>query len=251
MTTLTPFHYRHGTSRLHALDARFKIVLLIMFSLSILKASVAGLLGLTLLTICLLAHLRIPLMALLSELRYFMILLAIIFIFRIISTQGDPLFQTSWVAISRPGVLDGGLVCWRLLMVVLMGFVFVSTTRIATIRWSVQWLLAPVPLVPERRLATMMGLIVRFIPVIFQKAHTISDAQKARCVACRKSPFYRLKVLTLPLMRGVFQDADKLAMAMMARCYDEDQTLPPPQTRPNDWLALGAGGLFCFLLFVI
>jgi len=52
-------------------------------------------------------------------------------------------------------------------------------------------------------------------------------------------------------MRGVFQDADKLAMAMVARCYDENQSVETPAARKSDWLVLASGGLFCFLLQVI
>ena len=55
----------------------------------------------------------------------------------------------------------------------------------------------------------------------------------------------------MPLMRGVFQDADKLAMAMVARCYDEDLPAETPAARKNDWKILVCGGLFCFLLQII
>ncbi len=143
------------------------------------------------------------------------------------------------------------MVCWRLLMVVLLGFLFISSTRISAVKWSVQKLLSPVPFIPEKRMATMMGLIVRFIPVIFQKTRDVSEAQKARCVELRKNPLYRLETFTMPLMRGVFQDADKLAMAMVARCYDENQPVENKGAKKKDWLVLTTGGLFCLLLLII
>jgi len=187
MTTLTPFHYRHGNSLLHVLDARFKIVLMVMFSLSLLHASPLGLFGLTLLMALLFLYTRVPITAVLAELRYFFILLVIVFVFRLISTKGDPLFRLSWIVLSKQGLMEGAMVCWRLLMVVLLGFLFITSTRLSTIKWSVQKLLSPVPFIPEKRMATMMGLIVRFIPVIFQKTRNITDAQKARCVEYRKN----------------------------------------------------------------
>ena len=55
----------------------------------------------------------------------------------------------------------------------------------------------------------------------------------------------------MPLMRGVFQDADKLAMAMIARCYHENRPLETLAIRKKDWLALAFGGLFCILLQII
>ena len=251
MTSLTPFHYRPGTSFLHDLDARFKIILLVMLSLATLNTSVLSLVCLTLLMVFLMTRVTVSFMDLFTELRYFLILLLIVFILRLIATPGDPLFQVFGITLSRQGMLDGLMVCWRLLMVVLMGFVFISSTRISSIKSAVERLLAPLPLIPEKRLATMMGLIVRFIPVIFQKAHAVSEAQKARCVDNRKNPLYRLESLTMPLMRGVFQDADKLAMAMTARCYDENQPIALRKARKNDWLVLTAGGLFGLLLLII
>lgn len=251
MATLTPFHYRHGDSILHVLDARFKIVLMVMFSLSILDASFPGLFGLTLLLALLFLHARIPITSVIADLRYFFILLLVVFILRLISTEGDLLVKMPWITISKQGLMEGTMVCWRLLIVVLLGFLFISSTRISAIKKSVQRLLAPVPFIPEKRMATMMGLIVRFIPVIFQKTRDISDAQKARCVELRKNPLYRVEAFVMPLMRGVFQDADKLAMAMVARCYDENQSVETPAARKSDWLVLASGGLFCFLLQVI
>jgi len=251
MTTLTPFHYRHGNSILHVLDARFKIMLMVMFSLSLLQASPLGLFGLTLLLALLFLHIRVPITSVIAELRYFFILLLVVFTLRLISTNGDPLVTVMWISLSKQGVMEGAMVCWRLLMVVLLGFLFISTTRISAIKTSVQRLLAPVPFIPEKRLATMMGLVVRFIPVIFQKARDISQAQKARCVELKKNPLYRLESFVMPLMRGVFQDADKLAMAMIARCYHENQPLETLAARKKDWLALAFGGLFFILLQII
>jgi len=251
MATLTPFYYRHGNSLLHVLDARFKIVLMVMFSLSLLHASPLGLFGLTLLMTLLFLHTRITITSVFSELRYFFILLVIVFVFRLMSTKGDPLFNMSWIVLSKQGLMEGAMVCWRLLMVVLLGFLFISSTRISAVKWSVQKLLSPVPFIPEKRMATMMGLIVRFIPVIFQKIRDISEAQKARCVEYRKNPLFRLQTFAMPLMRGVFQDADKLAMAMVARCYDENQPVENKTAKKTDWLALTTGGLFCLLLLSI
>jgi len=251
MATLTPFHYRHGDSILHVLDARFKIVLMVMFSLSILDATFPGLSGLTLLLTILFLHARIPITSVIAELRYFFVLLLVVFILRLISTEGDALVKVPWITISKQGLIEGSLICWRLLTVVLLGFLFISSTRISAIKKSVQRLLTHVPFIPEKRMATMMGLIIRFIPVIFQKTRDISEAQKARCVELRKNPLYRLQTFVMPLMRGVFQDADKLAMAMIARCYDEDQPAETPAARKSDWLVLVSGGLCCVCIIII
>jgi len=251
MTNLTPFHYRDGNTLLHSLDARFKIILLILMSLATLKTAVLALASLTALIGLSIAIIRVPILSLIRELRYFFFLLLIVFSIRMVATPGDPLFQVFKITPTKQGMLHGLLVCWRLLLVVLMGLVFVSSTRISAIKSAVERLLAPIPLVPEKRVATMMGLIVRFIPVIFQKAQDVGEAQKARCVTNRKNPFYRLQVLSMPLLRGIFQDADKLAIAMTARCYDENQAITPKKIPKSDWLLFGSGLFFWSVLMLI
>lgn len=224
---------------------------MVLLSLSILSTSLSGLFLLSLLYTFIFLHLRLPFLSLIRQLRFFFLLLVIVFILRTVSIPGDELIRIFGITMTVEGLHDGFLVCWRLFLVVLVSFIFVATSRISSIKYAVQKLLTPIPFIPAKRLSTMMGLIVRFIPVIFQKARNVADAQKARCVELRKNPLYRLENLCMPLMRGVFQDADKLAMAMMARCYDEKQQLTALPIKKIDWIVSVAGGLFCLMLFFL
>jgi biotin transport system permease protein len=70
----------------------------------------------------------------------------------------------------------------------------------------------------------MIGLIMRFVPVILDQAKETSKAQRVRGVENRKNPVYRLIKLAIPLIRRTFESADKLAVAMEARCYSENRT---------------------------
>ena len=147
--------------------------------------------------------------------------------------------------IGKQGLVEGAIVCWRFLLVVALGLVFISTTRVSEIKRSVAWFFQPVPGVPEKRVATMLGLIVRFIPVIFKKAGEVTMAQHARCIGSRKNPFFRLKIFTIPLLRSVFRDAGNLAMAMEARCYSEHGAIHVAAASRNDWILLIAGSSLC------
>ena len=71
-------------------------------------------------------HTRIPILSVFAELRYFFVLLLVVFILRLISTKGDPLFNMPWIILSKQGLMEGAMVCWRLFMVVLLGFLFIS-----------------------------------------------------------------------------------------------------------------------------
>ena len=239
MAELTVFSFQRGTSLLHKLDARFKIVFLILISLTSLSGGYAGLGILTCLLTTLIFNSRLPLKSGLKELRFFLILMLLILIARMLTIPGPALIKINSYAITRPGLVSGALICWRLVIIALMGFLFVFTTPPSEIKAAVQWFLKPFGFIPGRRVATMMGLIARFVPVILDQARETVEAQRARCAENRRNPLGRLTRLGIPLIRRTFSQADKLATAMEARCYVENRTDPDLSAKPSDWLALG------------
>ncbi len=239
MAELTVFSFQRGTTLLHKLDARFKIVFLILISLTSLSGGFAGVGILTCLLTTLIFHSRLPVKSGLKELRFFLVLMLLILIARMLTTPGAALIKINSVAITRPGLVAGVLICWRLTIIALMGFLFVFTTPPSEIKAAVQWFLKPFAFIPGRRIAAMMGLIARFVPVILNQARETVEAQRARCVENRRNPMDRLIRLGIPLIRRTFSQADKLAIAMEARCYVENRTDPQLTVKRSDWLALG------------
>lgn len=244
MAELTSFSYQAGDSLLHRIDVRFKILFVILISLICLNLYFPGLAILTSLLLGLILHARLSLISGLKELRYFLILLCFIFVARVLSTDGTSLIDLRLSSVSIQGFHNGILVCCRLTIIVILGFAFISTTRPATIKAAVQWFLKPVPFIPEKKVALMMGLILRFVPVIFHQAGEIAEAQKARGVENRKNPVYRLTKLAFPLLRRTFERADNLVAAMEARAYTENRTDPELVFHKRDWISLIA---VCFL----
>ena len=250
MAELIALGFRQGTSFLHRLDVRFKLIFLVLVSLSSLKTQVAGLSILSLVLLLAIIHVRVPFGSVLRDLRYVLILLVFIFVTRALSTSGSPIFEFKIVSVTREGIHAGALVCWRLLIVILTGLIFVLTTRPSEVKGAVAWMLRPFPFVPSQRIATMMGLIVRFMPVVFQEAKETLDAQRARGVENRKNPVYRLVKLGIPVLRRTFERADKLALAMEARCYSENRTEPPLASGIKDWIALFALVFLCAIIIM-
>lgn len=250
MPELTPFSYRAGTSALHRLDVRFKLVCLIFISLASLKAYFMPLFLLNLLALLLLLHIRVSLLSVLKEIRYFFILLLFVFTARALSTPGTPVLESAILTVTREGIHDGLLVCWRLLLIVLFGLSLVSSTRPSEIKAGVEWFLNPFPFIPAKRAGTMLGLMMRFIPVILNQAKETADAQRARGIENRKNPVYRLIKFGIPLMRRTFEDADKLIIAMEARLYSENRTGPALSSKKGDWLALLLVIAVCSLILI-
>lgn len=239
MAELTAFGYHPGGSFLHELDVRFKLIFMALITLAGLKAKIPALSILSLVMAMIMLGARLSLKSIFKELRYFFILLLFVFIARALTTPGLPEYKISIISVSGPGLYEGFLVCWRLLLIVLLGSTLVATTRPSEIRAAVVWFLRPFPFIPGQRIATMMGLIIRFVPLIFDQAKETAEAQRARAVENRKNPVYRLVKLGLPLIRRTFLSADNLVVAMEARCYSENRTGPLLSSRPRDWAALG------------
>jgi energy-coupling factor transporter transmembrane protein EcfT len=245
MGELTTIGFHPGRSLLHRLDPRTKQALLMGVSV----VSVWGQLPFLLIwSITLFAFFRatnLKILQLIREIRYFLFLLVLVFVMRAVS------LDDRWMpGISLRAATEGLLVCWRLLLVVLLGILLMATTRIAHIRAALVWFMTPIPWVDEKMSATMVGLVVRFLPVILFQASEISDAQRARGIERRKNPFARLMKFSIPLFRRVFLSADELTAAMQARCYNEQRTLPDLNFARHDGLALVTGVLLCLTVLI-
>jgi len=238
MAELTSFGYIAGHSVLHRLDARFKIIAVILLSLVSLNGYFGELAVLTVILLGVILYARLPLGSGLKELRYFLILLFLIFVARALSPREPSVLLLNYIHVSRQGLYDGLLVCWRLGFIVALGFALMSTTPPSAVKTAIQWFLKPVPFIPEKKVALMMGLILRFMPVIINQAKETVEAQKSRAVENRKNPVYRLTKLGFPLIRRTFERADDLVAAMEARAFSENRTDPALIAHRRDWLAL-------------
>ena len=238
MAELTSFSFHPGASVLHKLDARFKILFLILISFSSLGGGFIGLGLLSAMLTALIIHSRPPLKSGVKEFRFFIVLLFLILMARMLTTPGAVLIEISKIAITRQGMFSGLLICWRLFIVAMFGFLFMFSTPFGQIKAAVEWFLKPFGFIPAKHIATMMGLIVRFIPVILNQARETAEAQRARCLENRKNPLYRITRLSIPLIRRTFEQADRLIVAMEARCYSENRSDPTLTANRTDWIAL-------------
>jgi energy-coupling factor transporter transmembrane protein EcfT len=224
MAELSVFAYRQGDSVAHRLDPRIKLISISLLSAAILAAQAAGLFVATGLIIGATIYCRVSLRQIGHELRWLLFMLVAVWGIRALVTPGETLFSWSVFSVSRTGVLTGAIICWRWVIIVFLGLTVSVTTRTEDIRAAVEWFLRPFPWLSPHRIGTMIGLLIRFIPVILTHAREMGAAQRARCVENRKNPLYRLRVLALPLLRRTFVTADYLTMAMEARCYGRRRT---------------------------
>lgn len=238
MAELSAFGFRQRPTVLHALDARVKLAALMALSIASLAAGPAGLVPATVLAAGAFHQTGVPPLRAAAEMRYFLLLLAMVWLARGLSTPGEPLIAWGGYAITHQGLAAGGLLCGRWLLIALLGMSLCATTRSAHIRAAVAWFLRPLPGATAHQVSTMIGLLLRFIPVILTQAQETSDALRARAIDNRRHPVRRLRYMTLPLLRHTFLTADRLAVAMTARSFGDQCTPHPWQMKPRDWTTL-------------
>jgi len=245
MGELTAIGFKPGKSPLHRLDPRTKQLAVMILSVTCLWANLIFLSVTSIVMMSLFhwTHLRVSRLVL--EIRYFLFFLLFVFVVRAISFT-----ETMLPIITAAQAQVALIVCWRLLLIVFMGVLLMSTTRTADIRAALIWGMKPLPFVNERIAATMVGLVVRFLPLILFQASEIGDAMRARGIERRKNPLIRLIRFTITLFRRVFLRADTLVDTMQARCYNEHRTLPELAFSRNDIIAFGSALIVFLTAFI-
>ena len=245
MGSLNTIGYNPVKTVLHHLDPRTKQLIVMILSSVCFVGGTWFLSCVSLCILCFLVMSELGILQLVRSIRYFLLFLLIVFLLRSVT------FTSDYLPVLKPDQTKGAIIfCWRLLLVVLMGVLLISSTRTSDIRAALVWLLRPVPFVNGRTAATMVGLIVRFLPLILFQAGEIGDAMRSRCVEVRKKPLYRINRFTIMLFRRAIIRADELVDTMQARCYNEHRTLRQLYFSNNDVLAAGITVALLCTLFI-
>lgn len=251
MAELIILAFQPGISLLHRLDARSKLILLVLLDLIALSVSPLRLFPITALLLVLGIIQKLPFFMLLRQTRLFYLMLLFVLLARSITTPGFEILTVASFSMTQEGIHSGAIYCWRLLLVLYFGILFIRTTKILDIKAAIQWFLKPLPWVPEKRLAMMISLMLRFLPLILEKSGTISDAQKARGIEQIRNPLRRLRLFSVALLSAVFKTADQLAIAMEARSYSENRSDPILNFQAIDGVVLVAGSISGVVLMVL
>lgn len=224
---VTFFQYIHRLTWLHEMKGRWKLLCLILLTLSATSSTAWFhflIIGFVLAAALVVSQL--PFFSILKELKWLFILLVIVFF------------------------LSGWLLTARLSLMVLISIIMTGTTTPQAINQGITWYLRPIPFVKEVRIATMINLIFNFIPMIFSQYQEMSHAQHARLVGLRKNPVRRIKLLVIPLVGRMLRQADELIFAMEARSYSEVR-VKERETLGSKWDFLSVCVSLIIFLFVL
>jgi len=248
---ITPFTYRPGDSILHLLDTRLKFFIISLVNISMLPAGFISTGFYFFMLLFFFKKTGLRFFSMLSNMKFFLILLVFVFLARAFTITGDTVFSSFGVTVSNQGLAEGAMVAFKFFLIMLTGIIFSATTKPSSVKTAVQWFLKPVPFVPEKRVAIMISLALCFMPVILRQAKEVSDAQKARCAHLQKNPIRKTIGIVLPLLKKTFLSADNLILAMESRCYSDDRTDPEfnPSGKERGFFFGSIAVSICLILF--
>ena len=226
LTDITLGQYFPGTSFLHKLDPRIKIVATMIFIIAIFFAhSLASYALVTAFVALSFAISRLPVKIILKSLKPRRVIIIFTMGVHIFTTPGDVLWQYGIFHITKEGLYQGALMTARLVFLIVFSSLLTYTTSPIVLTDGIEHLLNPFKRigVPAHELAMMMTIALRFIPTLLEETDRIMKAQTARGANFTSGSLLQrgknMIPLLVPLFVSAFRRADDLATAMEARCY--------------------------------
>ena len=226
MKDITLGQFFPGDTLIHRLDARVKLVLVILFivELFLVKplcgfALLGGLLALAV------AIPQVPPKMMLRSLKPLLLLLAFTSVLNLFYTKGDPLFTIWKLTASWQGLELALFMMLRISLLIMASSLLTYTTSPIMLTDGMERLMGPLKAlhVPVGELAMMMTIALRFIPLLVEETDKIMSAQKARGADFESGGVLKrakaLIPILVPLFVSSFRRADELAVAMECRCY--------------------------------
>lgn len=242
--------YYPGTSVLHRLQARTKLLALVWFFLVLAVANhhvgrLAPPLAVTALAIAAVHVSGVPPSHLWRRVRFLWFIPGSVFAWVLLFPTGNPIFTLDSIVLTDDGLWE--FVAFSVILVVLyvLATVLTMTTTPVALVEGLTLLLGPLRRVklPVDDFALMTLLALRFIPTLVDEVDHLILAQTARGADLgRGSLGDRLKSLAalfVPLIRAVLRRAGELATALEARGYATDGPATLLHETRLGWLDVG------------
>ena len=223
---ITLGQYFPGTSFLHQLDPRCKIIATLIVIVAIFLAEslpAYGLITVFILLCFFISHL--PLKLILKSLKPLWVIIILPMGIHVFTTSGTVIWQWGILHITWEGIRQGALMTARLIYLIVFSSLLTYTTSPIVLTDGIEHLLNPFRRigVPAHELAMMMTIALRFIPTLLEETDRIMKAQTARGANFTSGSIMQrgrnMIPLLVPLFVSAFRRADDLATAMEARCY--------------------------------
>jgi biotin transport system permease protein len=219
--------YVPGDSFAHRLDPRTKLAVQAGFAVAaVAHTTPAGLLVLSVVTLGFLRLAATPVVASLRSYRAFLPFLVAAPVVEAL-TLAPP-----WLVVGD--AVGPTLASYRVVLLLLVSTAYVRSTPVRDSRAAVQHLL------PGRvgvLFGAGVGLVLRYLPLMRRDLTTIREAMAAR-LGTERSLVDRIRLVGVTGLRRVFLRSDRLALALRARCFSWNPTLPPLSFARRDYPVL-------------
>lgn len=228
---ITLGQYFPGTTLIHRLDPRSKLVFSFFYLIALFtaKSPLSYLLMFVVLVLGILLS-RIRFSVFLKGLKPIMIIILFTAIMNLFFTKGgEVLWSLGALHITERGVSMAIYMMLRIIMLLLMTLLLTYTTSPLMLTDGLDRLCSPLKHlhVPVHDFTMIMSIALRFIPTLIQETDKIMSAQKARGADFESGNVIRrakaLVPILIPLFISAFRRAEELSIAMDCRCFHDGQ----------------------------
>ena len=213
-----------GETVVHKLDPRTKLILVLLYIISLFQAS--GWISyalITLITVCCLKLSSVKAKNIFKGLKPMLFIILLTAVLNIFYTTGTPVLP-GW-PITWEGIERAIQMMLRICLLITGTFLLTYTTSPIALTDGLEKLMNPLKKLrlPVHEMTIMMSMALRFIPTLIEETDKIMSAQKARGADFETGRLVdRAKAMLpilVPLFVSAFRRADELAIAMESRCY--------------------------------
>jgi len=259
---ITLGQYFPGNSLLHRMDPRMKLVLTLLYIVTVfLPQNWIGLaVTVAFLVICASIS-RLPVRLLWRSIKPILPLVLFTSIINVFYLQDGAMLVDWWIFhITVTGVTTALFISIRIICLIMGTSLLTYTTSPTALTDALERLLHPLTFlhIKVHSLAMMMTIALRFVPTLMDETDKIMSAQKARGADLESGNLIqRVKALLpilIPLFVSSFRHAIELATAMECRCYhggDGRTRMKQLKLRTRDVMSFLALGTVCAGVIVL
>lgn len=219
--------YLVGDSVVHRLDARTKLLLVIMYIVMLFACRTAVGLAIAVLVLPVFyIAARVPFKMAIKSLKPILPLIIFTTVLNLVFTTGDKVLFSFWViTVTEEGLFFSVFIMLRIVSLLAGTSLLTYTTSPIELTDGIERITSPLAKLkfPSHELAMMMTIALRFIPTLIDETDKIMNAQKSRGAQLDTGKLgARIKAMIpilVPLLVSSFRRADELATAMECRCY--------------------------------
>ena len=226
LTDISLGQYYPGSSFIHKLDPRTKILSAIAYIFAVFLADEPASYGVVVAFIfAVIALSRLPFLLVVKSIKPLWIIILLTMWIHVFTGQGEVLWSWKYLTVTREGLAMGFKMSMRLILLLMISSILTFTTSPIVLTDGIEALLKPFKKigVPAHELAMMMTIALRFIPTLLEETDRIMKAQTARGADFSSGNIVKraknMLPILVPLFISAFRRADELAVAMEARCY--------------------------------